>query len=275
MANKIILKKSSVPAKVPLATDLDYGELAINYADGKLYYKTDTNTISSISGGSSAATWTVKTTNYTTSNGDLIVADSSGGPFSITLPASPSAGNSVQIADGASMALNQVTVLRNGSTIEGLAEDLVLDVEGVHVTLIYDGSTWETFTSMGTGTGTYVTLTGTETLTNKTLSGSLLYDGYTEEVFTVTGTTPALSPTNGSIQTWTLTGNSTPTIGTWSSGQSITLMIDDGTSYAITWPSVTWVNNGETAPTLKTSGYTVVALWKVGTTVYGAIAGSA
>ncbi len=45
MANKIILKKSSVVAKVPLTTDLDYGELAINYADGKLYYKKSDNTI--------------------------------------------------------------------------------------------------------------------------------------------------------------------------------------------------------------------------------------
>jgi hypothetical protein len=45
MANKIILKKSSVAAKVPLTTDLEYGELAINYADGKLYYKKSDNTI--------------------------------------------------------------------------------------------------------------------------------------------------------------------------------------------------------------------------------------
>ena len=39
MANKIILKKSAVTGKVPLSTDLDYGELALNYADGKIYYK--------------------------------------------------------------------------------------------------------------------------------------------------------------------------------------------------------------------------------------------
>jgi hypothetical protein len=39
MANKVLLKKSSVAAKVPLTTDLDYGELALNYADGKLHYK--------------------------------------------------------------------------------------------------------------------------------------------------------------------------------------------------------------------------------------------
>ena len=45
MANQIILKKSSVTDKVPLVGDLAYGELAINYADGKLYFKTSTNAI--------------------------------------------------------------------------------------------------------------------------------------------------------------------------------------------------------------------------------------
>lgn len=51
MANTIILKKSSVAAKVPQTTDLVYGELALNYTDGKLYYKTASNTIAQIGGG--------------------------------------------------------------------------------------------------------------------------------------------------------------------------------------------------------------------------------
>ena len=106
----------------------------------------------------------------------------------------------------------------------------------------------------------------------QTFTGAILNDGYTEEVFAVTGTTPALSPTNGSIQTWTLTANSVPTQGTWAAGQSITLMISDGTAYTITWPSITWV--GGSAPTLATTGHTVVELWKVSTTVYGALVGA-
>lgn len=43
----IKLKKSSVSGKVPLTTDIEYGELALNYADGKLYYKNSTNNIRS------------------------------------------------------------------------------------------------------------------------------------------------------------------------------------------------------------------------------------
>lgn len=50
----IILKKSSVAAKTPLVTDLAYGELALNYTDGKLYYKTASNTISYFTAGAVA-----------------------------------------------------------------------------------------------------------------------------------------------------------------------------------------------------------------------------
>lgn len=121
-----------------------------------------------------------------------------------------------------------------------------------------------------------VTLAGTETLSNKTLNGVVLNDGYTEEIFVVTGTTPALSPANGSIQTWALTGNSTPTAGTWNSGQSITLMVNDGTAFTITWTalSITWINNAGAAPTLSLTGFTTIALWKVGSVIYGAFVGN-
>jgi len=120
-------------------------------------------------------------------------------------------------------------------------------------------------------------LSVTGSIVSPTITGATLNDGYTEEVFAVSGTTPALSPTNGSIQTWTLTGNSTPTQGTWNSGQSITLMIDDGSAYTVTWSSlaVVWKTDAGVAPTLNTTGFTVITLWEVGTTIYGARVGNA
>lgn len=136
----------------------------------------------------------------------------------------------------------------------------------------------DTWSGKTAPTGTVVGDTDTQTLTNKTTSGLVINDGYTEEVYAIpSSTTPALSPTNGSIQTWTLTGNSTPTSGTWAAGQSITLMIDDGTAYTVTWTSlaVTWKTDTGSAPTLNTSGYTAIALWKVGSTIYGARVGDA
>jgi len=48
MTNKITIKRSSVPGKVPAAGDLDFGELAINYADGNLFFKNNSNTVSTI-----------------------------------------------------------------------------------------------------------------------------------------------------------------------------------------------------------------------------------
>jgi len=117
----------------------------------------------------------------------------------------------------------------------------------------------------------------TQTLTNKTLNSAVFNDGYTEEVFSVTGTAPALSPANGSIQTWVLSANSAPTAGTWGSGQSLTLMIDDGSAFSVNWASlsVVWKTNLGTAPILQTNGYTVIQLWKVGTVIYGARVGDA
>ncbi len=152
---------------------------------------------------------------------------------------------------------------------------------------VYNGTSWVQGVSAVSGVSSingetgdvvdFVKLATTQTLTNKTIEAANLTNGYTEEVFAVTGTTPALSPTNGSIQTWTLSGNSTPTTGTWVAGQSITLMIDDGTNRTINWTSVApvWKTDGGSAPTLNTTGFTAIALWKVGTVIYGARVGDA
>ena len=37
--SKILIKRSAVAGKVPATGDLDYGELAMNTADGKIYFK--------------------------------------------------------------------------------------------------------------------------------------------------------------------------------------------------------------------------------------------
>ena len=47
MSKTIALKKSSVSGRVPLINDLDYGELALNYTDGLLYFKNSSNQIKS------------------------------------------------------------------------------------------------------------------------------------------------------------------------------------------------------------------------------------
>jgi len=73
MANTIKIKRSGTAAQTP--TSLDYGELAINYADGKLYYKNSSDSIVS----SKFVTNIVGTTN------EVSVSESSG-TFTISLP---------------------------------------------------------------------------------------------------------------------------------------------------------------------------------------------
>lgn len=119
--------------------------------------------------------------------------------------------------------------------------------------------------------------TGTETLENKTIANIILDGSVTEEVFawsTTTGSnTTEFDPANGTVHTLTLTGNMTSVTDNVAAGESFIIGINDGTAYTFAWPTITWVNNAGIAPTLATSGYTWVTVWKVSTTLYGALIG--
>lgn len=45
MANTVTLKRSSVEGKVPEVSDLAYGEVALNFTDGRLYYRNSADEI--------------------------------------------------------------------------------------------------------------------------------------------------------------------------------------------------------------------------------------
>ena len=64
------------------------------------------------------------------------------GPLTLTLPASPSAGDIVAVSDYAQTAdTNNITLARNGSNIQGDASDLVISRNGVAMTLVYVDAT--------------------------------------------------------------------------------------------------------------------------------------
>lgn len=111
-------------------------------------------TISGGGGGSGVTPWSRKTSNYTAAIGDRLIADTTSGTFTITLPASPTTGSEVIIADGYDYRINSLTVARNGNTIEGLTDDVTLDIGGIVTTFVYDGTTWEIYISHGAGGGT-------------------------------------------------------------------------------------------------------------------------
>ena len=165
------------------------------------------------------------------------------------------------------------TYTASGTT---LARNTVLESSNSNALVNFSAGTKEVFVTYPADRAVFTS--DTQTLTNKTIERAILNDGYTEEVFAITdGTTVNLDPNNGSIQTWTLGANRTPGQANWAAGQSITLMVDDGSAFTITWStlSVTWLTDGGVAPTLKTTGFTVIVLWKVGTTIYGARVGDA
>ena len=91
-----------------------------------------------------------------------------------------------------------------------------------------------------------------------------------ETVYNLTGT--ALDPNNGTVQTKTISANTTFT-DSLSAGESMSLHLTSASSYTITWPTITWITGtGNNAPTL-TAADTVV-LFKISTTLYGVWIGS-
>jgi len=143
-----------------------------------------------------------------------------------------------------------------------------------------DGSGVLGFATAATGD---VTTTGTQTLTNKTLTDPAIIGTILEDIFTITdGAAFEIDPGNGSIQLITLGASRTPKATNFANGESVVLMVDDGSAYTLTWTDstfggsgVVWKTNAGAAPTLNTTGYTVIVLWEVGGQVYGARVGDA
>ena len=92
--------------------------------------------------GSASWTTTVKTGDFTAVAGEGYFVDTSSGAVTVTLPASPSAGNVVAISDYArNSATNNITIGRNSQPIGGVAADHKITDDGLAVTLIYvDGT---------------------------------------------------------------------------------------------------------------------------------------
>jgi hypothetical protein len=85
--------------------------------------------------------------------GRQYIADTVTTAFTVNLPATPSTGDTIIISDGGTTASNwthkNLTVARNGSTILGQADDLILDVGQILVYFVYDGSTWKVTSTSG------------------------------------------------------------------------------------------------------------------------------
>ena len=85
---------------------------------------------------------TAKTSAFTGVSGNGYFVNTTSGVITVTLPATPCAGDIVAVADYADTAdTNNITLARNGSNIEGEASDFVINQEGVSITLVYVDAT--------------------------------------------------------------------------------------------------------------------------------------
>jgi len=149
--------------------------------------------------GTNSITYTdVKTGAYTAVSGQGVQTNTSGGAFAVTLPATPATGEQVVVTDANdTWATNNLTVIRNGSTIEGLAEDLTCDISGASVQLVYTGTTWQVYAQIGATSGAVLTSASI----GVTVQG---YDADLQAIGDLAGTSGLLQKT--AANTWTLNG---------------------------------------------------------------------
>jgi hypothetical protein len=99
-----------------------------------------------VSGGggtSSALTWNIANSNITMSSNNGYFVDTSNAAKTMTLPTNAILGDTIRINDLAgTFGTNNLTVARNGHKIQGITDDLLVDVNQTSFGLVYSNSTY-------------------------------------------------------------------------------------------------------------------------------------
>ena len=99
---------------------------------------TDGNGNLSFINAATQASWQDIVDHYTASAGDKIIVSSLTKEITITLPPGPQFGDEVHVIDGANNAETfDITIDRNGSKIEGIADNFEIDVNGAAFNFVF------------------------------------------------------------------------------------------------------------------------------------------
>jgi hypothetical protein len=180
-------------------------------------------------------------------------------------------GNGSNVATSVAMS-GDITISNAGVTAIGSGVIVNADINAsaeIAVSKLANGTARQLLQTNAAGTdvewASNISIPGTLGVTGETTLKEI-----TETVYDLIGT--SIDPANGTIQYKSLSGNTTFTEAL-TSGQSVALRLENGASYTVTWPTITWVSaSGNSAPTLTAKD--VLVFWKISTTLYGAYAGS-
>jgi len=198
------------------------------------------------------------------------------GTANITLPGVNDTGNQDTAGNAATASALQTARLIAGQSFNGTADISIGTTDLTDVTAsaadlnILDGVTATTAELNYNDITTLGTSEASKVVTADANGDVKFANAIVETVYSLTGT--ALDPNNGTVQTKTISANTTFT-DSLSAGESMSLHLTGAASYTITWPTITWLTaSGNAAPTL-TAADTVV-LFKISTTLYGVWIGS-
>jgi len=107
-----------------------------------IYYSSAWVEVSGGGGGGSIQNWVTETSAYTASNNDAIIANTTAGSFTVTLPSTPSVGNTVTFVDVFGTWVANPLTITSANNISGASQNLVLNVNYATIVLTYISSTY-------------------------------------------------------------------------------------------------------------------------------------